>query len=57
MKPVIEAWARNLLGACLDLQGKRGDAVREYEAVLASGVTFKGADGFAHRFRDAPFGK
>lgn len=55
LKPVIEAWARNLLGACLDLQGNRAEAVKEYEAVLASGVTLKGADGFARRFLGEPF--
>jgi tetratricopeptide (TPR) repeat protein len=57
IKPVIEVWARNLLGVCYNLKGMREEAAKEFKAVIASGVNFKGAVDFAKKNLESLSGK
>ena len=50
IKPVLEVWARNFLGNCLDAQGDRAGALQEYRAAVDSGVDYQGSRDYAEKF-------
>lgn len=56
-KPVIDAWAHNLAGHCLDMQGKREAAIAHYCAVVSSGVNMQGAADTARKYLKIPYRK
>lgn len=53
-KPVMDAWAHNLLGVCHQAKGEADAARREFQAVIDSGIDFQGSQQFARdRMLDA----
>lgn len=46
-KPVMDAWAHNLLGECYQKKGKPDTAKKEFEIVIESGIDFQNSLGFA----------
>jgi len=46
-KPVMDAWAHNLLGVCYQAKGEVDEARREFQLVIDSGIDFQGSQRFA----------
>jgi transglutaminase-like putative cysteine protease len=55
VKPVIEAWARIGLGNCLDVAGRREEALAEYRTVVDSGIDYQGSAAAARKHLEEPF--
>jgi tetratricopeptide (TPR) repeat protein len=55
IKPVLDAWAHNLLGNCYDIKGMRNQARAEYQHVIDANINFQGAVDSAKHYIDEPF--
>lgn len=55
IQPVLGALGQLLRGHCYDLEGRRAEAVADYEAVLATGVDFQDVPETARRHLDTPY--
>lgn len=55
MKPVLDVWARNLLGNCYDLKGMREQAITEYQKVIETDINFQGAVDSAKKYIREPY--
>jgi hypothetical protein len=55
LHPVLAALSSMLRGNCFDLEGRRQEAIAEYETVIRSGVDFQGAADQARRYVETAF--
>ncbi|MCD4652682.1 hypothetical protein K8T06_01970, partial [bacterium] len=55
LKPVMEVWARNLLGNTYDLKSQRDLAVSEYRKVIESKIDYNGSLDYAKKYLAEPF--
>jgi transglutaminase-like putative cysteine protease/tetratricopeptide (TPR) repeat protein len=54
-KPVVEAWARTVLGNCYDVKGLRNWAVRQYARVMEMEVDYKDVADSAGEYLQSPY--
>lgn len=55
IKPIIDAWAHNLLGNCYDIKEMREQAIAEYQTVIDANINFQGAVESAKQYIKEPF--
>ena len=55
IQPVLAAYSLLLRGHCFDLEGRRDEAVADYEAIVATGVEFQNLGDQARKYIEDPF--